>query len=101
MSADFPMPELLTNCTEPDCYSVSETELHYRIYFLVISLLILVSAFLLSLEILIRWMAQKINPNLEIPKAVKIIYNLIFIVGFIASFCFIFFLGYVFLQYSF
>ena len=34
-------------------------------------------------------------------QAVKIIYNLIFIVGFIASLCFIFFLGYVFLQYSF
>ena len=57
--------------------------------------------FLLLLEILIRWMAQKINPNLEIPKVVKIIYNLIFMVGFIASLCFIFFLGYVFLQYSF
>ncbi len=90
MSADFPMPELLTNCTEPDCYSVSETELHYRIYFLVISLLILVSAFLLSLEILIRWMAQKINPNLEIPKAVKIIYNLIFTFGIIMSFFILF-----------
>ncbi len=87
-TANFPPPEPLANCTEPSCYSISKKELYYMACFFIIFNLNLAATFLLLLEILIRWVIKKMGPNCKMPKTIKNIYTLIFIVGLIVSLCF-------------